>query len=212
MRGQGAIVRPRQDGFELWEKQRTRRRAGAHDERARPDARAAAAAAARGGQRLVRRPREFKKARTEHEEALKKYEKEFADYLAWYQKKKDAEKAGAKPPEASAPAPGGNRPCDPHHPANGRAAANRGGAGGGGGGGGGGWRQRTAEGRNQESDGREQRGIRASTRDAARDPRAGSREAGPAEAGPAKAGRCPRPRGPPAPATEKKDEAPKRPS
>jgi len=50
---------------------------------------------------------EYKKAKKDHDEALKKYEKEFEEYLAWHKKKKDAEKAGDKkdePKPAAAPA------------------------------------------------------------------------------------------------------------
>ena len=79
---------------------------------------------------------EYTKAKKDHDEALKKYEKEFADYLAWHKKKKDGEKAGDPKDEAKPPAaPADAAPAAP--PEGGRRRGVRPGGGGGGGGGGG---------------------------------------------------------------------------
>lgn len=109
VRGQGAIVRPRADGFEPW---RGREHAAlqlrmtggpvpSHPLQRQQQLQAVDA--------LFEGLDEFRKARTDHEEALKKYEKEFADYLAFHQKKKDAEKkpdakADEAPKEGERPA------------------------------------------------------------------------------------------------------------
>jgi len=134
VRGQGAIVRPRRDGFEPWAgKERaalqlrlTDGPAPSHALQRQQQQQAAMA--------LFEGLDDFQKARTDHDEALKKYEKEFADYLAWHQKKKDAgatggdkpaepPKAGETPPPAEGSRPPGARP----------GRGNRGGGGGGGG-------------------------------------------------------------------------------
>ena len=91
LRGQGAIVRPTKAGFLPW----------AGRERAALQLRMTqgpgASHALQRQQQLQQASSlfegldEFRKARTEHEDAVKKYDKEFADYLAWHQKKKDAE-------------------------------------------------------------------------------------------------------------------------
>jgi imidazolonepropionase-like amidohydrolase len=102
VRGQGAIVRPTRDGFVVWqgrENAAVELRLTAGPTRSHP----------------LQRQQQFEqasslfdleawnKARTEHEEALKKYEKEFGEYLAFHKKKKDAQKKDdAKPQDEKA--------------------------------------------------------------------------------------------------------------
>lgn len=107
VRGQGAIVRPGKDGFEVW----TGRERAALQLRltnglgpSHPLQRQQQLQAADG---LFEGLDEFRKARTDHDEALKKYDKEFADYLAFHQKKKDGDKkpSEGKPADAAPTAP-----------------------------------------------------------------------------------------------------------
>ena len=108
VRGQGAIVRPTKDGFELWSSKehaalQLRMTNGLGPSHALQ--RQQQLAAADG---LFEGLDEFRKAKTDHDEALKKYEKEFADYLAFHQKKKDGDKKDEKKPEAK---PGDGAPA-----------------------------------------------------------------------------------------------------
>ncbi len=134
VRGQGAIVRPRQHGFELWrgkehaalQLRMTEGPVPSHPLQRQQQLQAADA--------LFEGLDEFRKARTDHEEALKKYEKDFADYLAFHQKKKDDKKPdGAPAPAGAQPRPATGERQGP--PREGRPRGNRGGGGGGGGGG-----------------------------------------------------------------------------
>lgn len=123
LRGQGAVVRPRREGFEVWQ---------GHERAALGLRLTAGPAPSHALQRQQQQQQaaalfdgleEWKKARTDHEEALKKYEKEFAEYLAWHEKKKEGKPGDKKPegdakpaapgeqaPPASPPAEGGERP------------------------------------------------------------------------------------------------------
>ncbi len=132
-RGQGAVVRPRQSGFDLWEK---REHAGVHLRMTNgpgPTHALQRQQQLEAADAVFEGLEEFRKARTDHDEALKKYEKEFADYLAWHQKKKDAgkpadKKEGEQPAApAATPAPAGP-PGESRPP---RRGGNRGGGGGG---------------------------------------------------------------------------------
>lgn len=141
MRGQGAIVRPKAGGFEVWT---GRENAGLQLRMTNGP----------GPTHALQRQQqldgyastfdgleEYRKARTDHEEALKKYQKEFDEYLAFHQKKKDAEKPkdGDKPKEgdkpAAAPAPAAPAEGAPAGERR-RGPGGRRGEGGGGGGGG----------------------------------------------------------------------------
>ncbi|MBL8747943.1 MAG: amidohydrolase family protein [Planctomycetes bacterium] len=77
---------------------------------------------------------DYAKALTDHEEALKKYAKEFEDYLAWHKKKKD-EKAGDKPADKKDDTKAATPPAAdaPPSPPEGRRRVRPGGGGGGGG-------------------------------------------------------------------------------
>jgi len=134
MRGQGAIVRPLKNGFELW---KGREQAGVALRMTNGPVPSHALARQQQLDGFVATfdgLEEYRKARTDHDEALKKYEKEFAEYLAFHQKKKDGGKEPAK--EGAAPAttpaatpPAGETPARPTRGPGGR----RGGGGGGGG-------------------------------------------------------------------------------
>lgn len=122
VRGQGAIVRPTKDGFDPWS---GRDRAGLQVRMA------AAAGPSHALQRqqqlqavdaLFEGLEEFRKAKADHKEALTKYEKEFAEYLAFHEKKKgDGKgapgdgKAGGKPAgdKPAGEGPGAERPAGP---------------------------------------------------------------------------------------------------
>ncbi|MBM4062830.1 MAG: amidohydrolase family protein [Planctomycetes bacterium] len=125
-RGLGAIVRPRAGGFDLWpghERAGLQMRLTNGPVPSHPLQRQQQLDGAAG---TFDGLEDHRKAKTDHQEALKKYEKEFADYLAFHQKKKDAEKPKeekpkdapkegdkpATPPAApeNQPAPGGNPP------------------------------------------------------------------------------------------------------
>jgi imidazolonepropionase-like amidohydrolase len=130
VRGQGGLVRPRQNGFDVWRgKERTalhlRMTDGlgpSHPLQRQQRLQAAAA--------LFDGLDEFRKARTDHEEALAKYEKEFAEYLAFHQKKKDGDKKPEDKP-AEAPKTGDAPPAERQGPP-GRPRGERGNRGGGG--------------------------------------------------------------------------------
>jgi imidazolonepropionase-like amidohydrolase len=204
VRGQGAVVRPTKDGFEPWagkdhaalQLRLTNGIGASHALQRQQQVQAADA--------LFEGLDEFRKAKTDHDEALKKYEKEFADYLAWHQKKKD-EKKDDKPAEAGAAekpaAPAAERPA----PREGRPRGNRGG-----GGGGGNEPPKTPEGTVQSAVTPEELEAALATllaalpQDPPKPPEPAKQDPKPADA----------PAGTPpgAPAAEKKDEAPKRPT
>ncbi len=138
LRGQGAVVRPHADGFEVWTDHahpalelRMTNGAGATHPLQRQQQ-------LRGTGSLFEGLDEFRKAHTEHDEAVKKYDKEFADYLAWHTKKKGGDKP-AEAPKTDAPKPAATpTPNEPPGGAQqGPPRRRRGGPGGGGGGGGG---------------------------------------------------------------------------
>jgi imidazolonepropionase-like amidohydrolase len=147
VRGQGAIVRPKKDGaFEAW---RGKEAAALQLRLAGGTVMSHALERQQQFQQadgLFEGLDEYRKSLTDHADALKKYEKEFADYLAFHQKKKDGDKKpegdkpeGANKPEG-APAPAaGDKPAGPGAGPGpgGRPAGRRGGPGGQGGGGGG---------------------------------------------------------------------------
>lgn len=114
MRGQGAIVRPKAGGFEVWA---GRERAGVQMRMTngpQPTHPLQRQQQLDGLANTFEGLDEYRKAKTDHEEARKKYEKEFADYLAFHQKKKD----GDKPKEgdkAPTPAPS-TAPTNPPTP------------------------------------------------------------------------------------------------
>jgi len=101
LRGQGAIVRPTAAGFEVWT---GHERAGVQ---LRMTNGPGASHALQRQQQLDGLANTFdgleehRKGKTDHDEALKKYQKEFDEYLAFHQKKKD----GDKPKEGDKPAP-----------------------------------------------------------------------------------------------------------
>ncbi len=108
VRGQGAIVRPTKDGFELWTGKehaalQLRMTNGLGPSHALQRQQQLA-----GADGLFEGLDEFRKAKTDFDEALKKYEKEFADYLAFHQKKKDGDKKPDAKPEG---APAGDKPA-----------------------------------------------------------------------------------------------------
>jgi imidazolonepropionase-like amidohydrolase len=130
VRGQGAVVRPRKDGFEPW----------AGKERAALQLRltegpAPSHALQRQQQQqqvsaLFDGLEDFRKARTDFEEAKAKYEKEFAEYLAFHQKKKDGGgSGGAAERPAEGPRSGDGPPAERQGPPGQRPAGrgNRGG-------------------------------------------------------------------------------------
>jgi imidazolonepropionase-like amidohydrolase len=141
---------------------------------------------------------DYRKLFTDHKQALEKYQKEFADYLAWFEKK-NSKDAGAAPGagpgrdgaregarEGARPEAGGDTPSP-----GGRRGGRRGGNGGGGGNNGGG----NAAGLHQEP--------RASAEDAQEPKPAEKQEPKPAESKPAEGGS--------APAQDKPPERPKYP-
>lgn len=109
VRGQGAIVRPTKDGFELW----TGKEHAALQLRMTnglgPSHALQRQQQLQGADGLFEGLDEFRKAKTDFDEALKKYEKEFADYLAFHQKKKDGDKKPEGKPAEGAPA--GDKPA-----------------------------------------------------------------------------------------------------
>lgn len=114
VRGQGAIVRPSKDGFEVWagrERAALQMRLTNGPGPSHALQRQQQLQAADG---LFEGLDEFRKARTDHDEAVKKYDKEFADYLTFHQKKKDGDKKPDAKPEsksaADAPAPAAGAP------------------------------------------------------------------------------------------------------
>jgi imidazolonepropionase-like amidohydrolase len=112
VRGQGSIVRPTKDGFELWTGKehaalQLRMTNGLGPSHALQRQQQLA-----GADGLFEGLDEFRKAKTDFDEALKKYEKEFADYLAFHQKKKDGDKKPeAKPEGAPAGEKAGDKPA-----------------------------------------------------------------------------------------------------
>ncbi|MBL8754222.1 MAG: hypothetical protein JNK15_13050, partial [Planctomycetes bacterium] len=107
VRGQGAIVRPTKDGFEPW----SGKEAAALELRitngigpSHALQRQQQAAQVDG---LFEGLDEWRKQKSDHDEAVKKYDKEFADYLEWHKKKKDGDKpagSGNAGPGSGAPA------------------------------------------------------------------------------------------------------------
>ncbi|MFN7668863.1 MAG: amidohydrolase family protein [Planctomycetota bacterium] len=146
VRGQGAIVRPRKDGaFEPW---RGKESAALQMRLASATLMSHALERQQQFQQadgLFEGLDEYRKSFTDHADALKKYDKEFADYLAFHQKKKDGDKKpeadkpadAGKPAGAAAPA-AGDAPAGPGPGPGGRPGGRRGGPGGQGGGGQGG--------------------------------------------------------------------------
>jgi imidazolonepropionase-like amidohydrolase len=138
LRGQGAVVRPTKAGFEPWPGK----------ERAAVQMRLAAGPQPSHALQRQQQQRqadavfegldEFRKGKKDHDEARAKYEKEFADYLAWHQKKKDAEKpadgkpADGKPAEPAATPPAGSTPAPARTGGDGEPPRRRRGGGGGG--------------------------------------------------------------------------------
>ncbi len=137
VRGKGAIVRPTRDGFEAWSGKdaaalHLRITNGVGPSHALQRQQQVAQVDA-----LFEGLEDFRKQLNDHEEAVKKYDKEFADYLAWHQKKKDGDKpAGGGGGGAAAPA-GAGGPTGPGPAREGRPTRGRPGPGGEGGGGGG---------------------------------------------------------------------------
>lgn len=140
VRPQGAIVRPGSTGFQTWsgrERAAVQLRLTNGPGPTHALQRQQQQQAADG---LFEGLEEYKKAAADHTEALAKYTKEFADYLAFHQKKKDgekaAEKAGEKKDETkpAAPAEGQGPPAVPPEGRRGRGNRPPGGGGGGGGG------------------------------------------------------------------------------
>jgi imidazolonepropionase-like amidohydrolase len=146
MRGQGAIVRPHAQGFEVW---------SGHEHASLAMRMTNGPGATHPLQRqqqldgfgnLFDGLDEYRKAQTDFDEAVKKYQKEFDEYLAFHQKKKDGDKQkeGDKPSTAPAPttaptrAPGEGAPAGEGRPGRGPGGRRGGGPGGGPGGGGGG--------------------------------------------------------------------------
>ncbi|MCU0863005.1 MAG: amidohydrolase family protein [Planctomycetes bacterium] len=112
VRGQGAIVRPLASGFEPWS---GRERAALQLRMTQGPGPSHALQRQQQMKQvdgLFEGLEEFRKARIDHEDAVKKYDKEFADYLAFHQKKKDAEKKDDKPAGDKAPA-GDAKPATP---------------------------------------------------------------------------------------------------
>jgi imidazolonepropionase-like amidohydrolase len=111
LRGQGAIVRPTKDGFELWQ----------GHERAAVELRLTGGPGA--GHALQRQQQydaagalfegldEYRKARTDHDEALTKYQKEFDEYLTWHRNKN--KKDGDKPADAGKDKPAEEKAAPP---------------------------------------------------------------------------------------------------
>lgn len=124
VRPQGAIVRPTHDAFTTW----TGRAAAAVQMRLTngpvPSHALQRQQMLQQADALFDGLEEYKKAFADHKEALAKYQKEFDEYLAYHQKKKDGDKADKKdeakpanPPADAAPTgppegrrPRGNRP------------------------------------------------------------------------------------------------------
>lgn len=133
VRPQGAIVRPTANGFEPWT---GRERAAVQLRMTNGPGPTHALQRQQMLQQvdaLFEGLEEYKKAFADHEEALKKYAKEFEDYLAWHKKKKD-EKAGDKPGEKKDETKPAAPPADaPPTPPEGRRRVRPGGGGGGGG-------------------------------------------------------------------------------
>jgi len=107
IRGQGAIVRPRREGFDLW---RNREQAGVHLRMTNGPQPSHPLQRMQNLENLANALdglEEYRKAQDEHAKALEKYTKEFADYLAFHQKKKDGDKPkdAPAPKEGAAPAP-----------------------------------------------------------------------------------------------------------
>jgi imidazolonepropionase-like amidohydrolase len=113
VRGQGAIVRPKKDGaFEPW---RDKEAAALQMRLASGTLMSHALERQQQFQQadgLFEGLDEYRKSFTDHADALKKYDKEFADYLAFHQKKKDGDKKPeAKPEGAPAGEKAGDKPA-----------------------------------------------------------------------------------------------------
>lgn len=141
IRGQGAIVRPRREGFDLW---RNREQAGVHlrmTNGPQPSHPLQRQQQLEGLANAMDGLEEYRKAQDEHAKALEKYNKEFAEYLAFHQKKKDGDKpkeapAGKDSKETTPPAPaapGAGTPRSGDGPTPGERRRPPGGRGGGGG-------------------------------------------------------------------------------
>lgn len=110
-RGQGAIVRPRGEGFELWSE-------AAHRgvQTRLTNGPGASHALQRLGQfeamdKQFEGLEEYRKAKKDYTEALLKYEKEFQEYLAHHEKKAAGGGAAGAAPAGGAPAGEGARPA-----------------------------------------------------------------------------------------------------
>lgn len=128
-RGQGALVRPKANGFELWS---GRERAALQlrmTQGPQPTHALARQQQLEAMANLFDGLDEYQKAKDDHREALAKYQKDFQDYLAFHQKKKD----GDKPKEADKPAAPAN-PTPAANPEEGAERRRPGGPGGGPGG------------------------------------------------------------------------------
>lgn len=204
VRPQGAIVRPTHDTFSIW----TERAATAVQMRLTngpmPSHAFQRQQMLQQADALFDGLDEYRKSFADHKEALAKYQKEFDEYLAYHQKKKDGDKANKKdeakpasPPADAAPAgpPEGRRPRGNRPP---------------GGGGGGGEPPREPRAADPAGDDEFARAVFTLLDALAQDP---------PKQEPPKQEPKPAPQGPPAgtPPTgdkpaEKKDEAPKRPT
>ncbi|MBL8730066.1 MAG: amidohydrolase family protein [Planctomycetes bacterium] len=117
--GQGAIVRPTKDGFELWqghERAAVQLRLTGGPNPGHPLQRQQQYDAANA---LFEGLDEYRKARTDHAEALTKYQKEFDEYLTWHRNKnkKDGDKPADKDAKAEAqPAAPATEPPQPAGP------------------------------------------------------------------------------------------------
>ncbi|MCR9248346.1 MAG: amidohydrolase family protein [bacterium] len=122
--GQGAIVRPRREGFEVWE---GKEKAGLQlrmTSGPRPTHALQRQQQLDGLKKTFDGLDKYEKAKKDYNKALDKYEKDFAEYLAWHEKNKGKKKAGDGKPadktESAAPAgrpagrgPRGRRPVPP---------------------------------------------------------------------------------------------------
>lgn len=125
LRGQGAIVRPRADGFDLWEK---REQAGVELRMAQgagPTHPLQRQQQLEALDNLFEGLDDYRKAKTDFDEALQKYDKEFAAWLEFHEKKKD--KKGDAPKAEGGEKPPAEKPADapPTPPAEGEGPGNR---------------------------------------------------------------------------------------
>ena len=139
LRGQGAIVRPRAEGFEFWSEKDAAALQLRLTNGPSPSHALQRLAQFEGASKLFEGLDDYRKAKKDYTEALLKYEKEFQEYLDYHQKKKGAGEAKA-PETGGAPAnpPAGGSEAPARGPARqGRRGPPPGGDGGGGNGGGG---------------------------------------------------------------------------